>query len=173
MTPLHPLQVSSARTHLVNGGNDLEQFVVGQVLERKLPLRHVPRVSFPQHGVSVTGDNLLVSPSSSSRPTQNTAAPETNRPNTGERWVNAVVVSSLSKANRGDMDRWLSQSHRQRFFDTATYKYLEKPYGMTSCGKQSHANTACCKRKQTRHTFILCNSTHKERERERGGGVSD
>lgn len=45
-------------SHLVDGGDDLEQVVVGQVLERELPLRHVPRVSLPQHRVAVPGDHL-------------------------------------------------------------------------------------------------------------------
>lgn len=45
-------------THLVDGGYNLEQFVVGEVLERELPLRHVPGVRFPEHGVAVARDHL-------------------------------------------------------------------------------------------------------------------
>lgn len=45
-------------TCLVNGGDDLEQLVIRQVLERELALRHVPGVGFPEHGVPVSGDHL-------------------------------------------------------------------------------------------------------------------
>ena len=52
--PLPPL----AQAHLVDGGNNLEQLVVGEVLERELPLRHVPGVRFPEHRVPVPGNHL-------------------------------------------------------------------------------------------------------------------
>ena len=52
-------QREGAATCLVNGGDDLEQLVIRQVLERELALRHVPRVGFPEHGVPVPGDHLM------------------------------------------------------------------------------------------------------------------
>lgn len=50
--------VVGSATCLVNGGDDLEQLVIRQVLERELALRHVPGVGFPEHGVPVSGDHL-------------------------------------------------------------------------------------------------------------------
>jgi len=44
--------------HLVHGGHDLEEGVLGQVLEAELALRGVARVGLAQHGVAVPGDDL-------------------------------------------------------------------------------------------------------------------
>lgn len=43
--------------NLVNGGNEVEEVVVGHVLEGKLSLGGVSRVGLSQNGVSVTGDD--------------------------------------------------------------------------------------------------------------------
>jgi len=43
---------------LVELSHHLEQRVVGQVLQSKLPLAGVAGVRLPQDGVAVTGDNL-------------------------------------------------------------------------------------------------------------------
>lgn len=43
--------------HLVDGGNDVKELVVGHVLERKLALRHVARVRLAKHGVTVAGND--------------------------------------------------------------------------------------------------------------------
>lgn len=57
-TPPLPFLRFAPAAHLVDGGNNLEQLVVGEVLERELPLRHVPGVRFPEHRVTVPGDHL-------------------------------------------------------------------------------------------------------------------
>lgn len=44
---------------VVDGGDDLEEFVVGHVLEGELPLASVPGVGLAEDGVAVSGDDLL------------------------------------------------------------------------------------------------------------------
>lgn len=44
--------------YLVDGANDLEELVVGQVLEGKLALGRVAGVRLAQHGVAVARDHL-------------------------------------------------------------------------------------------------------------------
>lgn len=44
---------------LVDGVDDLEQLVVGHVLEGELPLARVSGVGLPEDGVAVSGDNLM------------------------------------------------------------------------------------------------------------------
>mmetsp|Transcript_24868 Transcript_24868/g.46760 ORF Transcript_24868/g.46760 Transcript_24868/m.46760 type:complete len:406 (+) Transcript_24868:283-1500(+) len=44
---------------LVDGGDDLEELVVGHVLEGELPLARVPGVGLAEDGVAVSGDDLL------------------------------------------------------------------------------------------------------------------
>mmetsp|Transcript_3809 Transcript_3809/g.8210 ORF Transcript_3809/g.8210 Transcript_3809/m.8210 type:complete len:398 (+) Transcript_3809:440-1633(+) len=47
------------RHDLVNGVDNLEQFVIGHVLHSKISLACVSRIGLSQNGVAVSGDNLL------------------------------------------------------------------------------------------------------------------
>ena len=47
-----------ARSHLVDHVDQLEERIVGQVLEAELHLRGVARIGLAQHGVAVAGDDL-------------------------------------------------------------------------------------------------------------------
>lgn len=46
------------RHDLVDLADEAEEVVVGEVLQRELALRRVPRVRLPQHGVAVAGHDL-------------------------------------------------------------------------------------------------------------------
>ena len=44
--------------HLVHGVDHVEELILWEVLQRKVPLARVPRVGLPQHRVAVAGDHL-------------------------------------------------------------------------------------------------------------------
>lgn len=52
--------LEDVRHDLVDGINHLEELVVREVLQCKLPLASVPRIGLAQDGMAITGNDLLI-----------------------------------------------------------------------------------------------------------------
>lgn len=56
---MQPVKTNVQTTYLVNCSNNLEKFIIRQVLQGEFPLARVTGIRLPQDGMSVTRDYLI------------------------------------------------------------------------------------------------------------------